>query len=123
MFNEQLPDLLEYVKNLPGFVCLVGDMNIHFDNTLQSITIITINNYIKSEGHKESYIAWREFEGRPLSNIGVDSLLEVSYQFEAAKWCHVLKRIIDAVIFLAERGLAFSVDHHIGLGIQTMVTC
>ena len=32
MFTEQLPDLLDYVNNLPGFVCLVGDMNIHFDN-------------------------------------------------------------------------------------------
>ena len=26
MFTEQLPDL-DYVNNLPGFVCLVGDMN------------------------------------------------------------------------------------------------
>ena len=32
MFTEQLPDLLEYVNNLPGFACLVGNMNIHFDN-------------------------------------------------------------------------------------------
>ena len=38
MFTEQLPDLLDYVNNLPGFVCLVGDMNIHFDNRLQSLT-------------------------------------------------------------------------------------
>ena len=35
MFSEQLPDLLDYVNNLPGFACLVGDMNIHFDNPLQ----------------------------------------------------------------------------------------
>ena len=38
MFTEQLPDILDYVSNLPGFVCLVGDMNIHFDNPLQSLT-------------------------------------------------------------------------------------
>ena len=38
MFTEQLPDLLDYVNSLPGFVCLVGDMNIHFDNPLQSLT-------------------------------------------------------------------------------------
>ena len=38
MFTEQLPDLLDYVNNLPGFVCLVGDMKIHFDNPLQSLT-------------------------------------------------------------------------------------
>ena len=38
MFTEQLPDLLDYINNLPGFVCLVDDMNIHFDNPLQSLT-------------------------------------------------------------------------------------
>ena len=42
MFTEQLPDLLDYVSNLPGVVCLVGDMNIHFDNTLQSLTKQTL---------------------------------------------------------------------------------
>ena len=42
MFTEQLPDLLDYVSNLPGFACLVGDMNIHFDNPLQSLTKQTL---------------------------------------------------------------------------------
>ena len=42
MLTEQLPDLLDYVNNLSGFVCLVGDMNIHFDNRLQSLTIQTL---------------------------------------------------------------------------------
>ena len=42
MFTEQLPDLLDYVNNLPEFVRLVGDMNIHFDNPLQSLTIQTL---------------------------------------------------------------------------------
>ena len=41
MFTEQLPDL-DYVSNLPGFVCLVGDMNIHFYNPLQSLTKQTL---------------------------------------------------------------------------------
>ena len=42
MFTEKLPDLLDYVCNLPGFVCHVGDMNIHFDNPLQSLTKQTL---------------------------------------------------------------------------------
>ena len=42
MFTEQLPNLLDYVNNLPGFVCLVGDMNIHFDDLLQSLTKQTL---------------------------------------------------------------------------------
>ena len=37
MFTGQLPDLLDYINNLPGLVCLVGDMNVHFDNPLQSL--------------------------------------------------------------------------------------
>ena len=48
MFTEQLPDL-DYINNLPGFVCLVGDMNIHFDNPLQSLTkqtLTTLSLYI-----------------------------------------------------------------------------
>ena len=42
MFTEQLPDRLDYVDNHPGFVCLVGDMNILFDNPLQSLTKHTL---------------------------------------------------------------------------------
>ena len=42
MFIEQLPDILDYVNNLPGFACLIGDMNIHFDNSLQSLTKQTL---------------------------------------------------------------------------------
>ena len=36
---------LDHVGNLPGFVCLVGDMNIHFDNPLQSLTIQTFATF------------------------------------------------------------------------------
>ena len=46
MLTEQLPDLLDYVNNLPEFVCLVGDMNIHFDNPLQSLTKQTLTTLI-----------------------------------------------------------------------------
>ena len=43
MLTEQLPDI-DYINNLSGFVCLVGDMNIHFDNPLQSLTKQTLNS-------------------------------------------------------------------------------
>ena len=42
MSTEQLPDLLDYVNNLPGFDCLVGEMNINLDNPLQSPTKQTL---------------------------------------------------------------------------------
>ena len=37
MHTEHMPDL-DYINNLPGLVCLVGDTNIHFGNPLQSLT-------------------------------------------------------------------------------------
>ena len=42
MFTEQLPDLHDYVSSLPGCACPVGDINIHFDNPLQSLTKQTL---------------------------------------------------------------------------------
>ena len=42
LFNEQLSDILDYINNIQGLVCLVGDMNIHFDNPLQSLTKHTL---------------------------------------------------------------------------------
>ena len=48
MFTEQLSDLLDYISNLPGFACHVGDMNILFDNPQQSLTkhtLATLNLY------------------------------------------------------------------------------
>ena len=42
MFTEQLPDLLDYVNNLPGLVCPDGDMNIHCENPSQSLTKQTL---------------------------------------------------------------------------------
>ena len=42
MLTELLPDLLDYVSNLPGFACLAGDRNIHFYNPLKSLTKQTL---------------------------------------------------------------------------------
>ena len=52
MFAEQLPDFLDYVNNLEGFHCLVGEMNIHFDNPLlslikQTLTTLSLNNLVQ----------------------------------------------------------------------------
>ena len=52
MFTEQLHDLHDYVNNLLGHVCLVGDMNIYFSNTLhtidkQNLTTISLNNLVQ----------------------------------------------------------------------------
>ena len=51
MLTEQLPDL-DYINSLPGLVCLVGDMNIHLDNPLQSqtkhtLTTLSLHNLVQ----------------------------------------------------------------------------
>ena len=52
IFTKHLPDLLDYVNNLSGFVCLVDDMNIHFDNPLQlptkhTLTTLTLYDLVQ----------------------------------------------------------------------------
>ena len=45
-FTEQLPNLLDYINHPSG---LFGDMNIHFDNPLQSLTKQTLVPIILSK--------------------------------------------------------------------------
>ena len=85
------------------------------------ILIVRIRKHEEGKSHGECYIALRENVGRLLSMKGVDSLLEARYLSEAVKLCNVLKRIINAVLFLWNV-VWYLVDHHIGLGIQAMVT-
>ena len=56
--------MIDYIISLPGFACHVGDMNIHFDNPLQSLTkqtLTTISLYnlvqvINKPTHRCSHI-------------------------------------------------------------------
>ena len=73
----------------------------------------TVREYEEKKSHEEYYTAWRELEGRLLSDEWVDSLLEGSYQSEAVKWCNVLKRIIDVILFRDGQGLAFGGSSHL----------
>ena len=66
-----------------------------------------IPEHEKSNGHRGCYLAWRELERRLSSDRGVDNLLEASIETESVKWYNIMKRIIDVILFLGERGLAF----------------
>ena len=61
----------------------------------------------KSNGHRECYLAWQELERRLSLQEGVKNLLESSIKVESEKWYNILKRIIDVILFLGERCLAF----------------
>ena len=64
-------------------------------------------------GHRQCYLAWREFERRQ-SLQGFDNLLEVSIKVESEK-LYISKRIIDITLFIGERRLAYkSTSQRIG---------
>ena len=69
MFTEQLPDLLDYVNSLPGLFCLVGDMNIHFDNPLQSLTKQTLSTLLVFMALSKSLIS--QLTGAVISLTGL----------------------------------------------------
>ena len=90
MFAEQLPDLY-YINNLPGLVCLVGDLNIHFDIPLQSLTkqtLITLSLYNLVQvinkpthkcGHIIDWIVVRPDDGIHRKSTVTDSLESEHY--------------------------------------------
>ena len=66
MHADQLPDL-DYLCNLQGFVCLVGDINIYFDNprlsltkrTLSTLSVHNIDQVINEPSHECGHIILR----------------------------------------------------------------
>jgi hypothetical protein len=64
-----------------------------------------------STSHKEYYLKWRELESRLKNSQGVDSLLTAQMKSEVNFWRMLLQRILDVVMTLAERGLAFLGDN------------
>ena len=42
MFTDQLPDLLDYINTLHGHLCLLGDVNVHFDKPNEPLTKTTV---------------------------------------------------------------------------------
>ena len=79
MFADQLPDL-DYINNLPGLVCLDGDMNVYFSNSLKSLIrqILTtlsfhsLDQVSNKPTHKCCYIVdWAVI--RPEDDIHIES--------------------------------------------------
>ena len=92
MFTEQLHDILDFINNLPGLVCPVGDMNIHFVNPLQSLTkqtLTTLSLYnlvhvINKPTHKWCHIIdW--FFVQPHDDIHIKST--VTDSLESGNYC------------------------------------
>lgn len=61
----------------------------------------------QSVAHKKCYTSWRELERRLGADAGINNLLDRSILSEPNKWKMLLTRILNVIVFLGERGLAF----------------
>lgn len=59
-----------------------------------------------SHDHIQCYVKWCDLEVRIEKDSTVDMLLNEEIASEAKKWREILKRILDTILFLGERGLA-----------------
>ena len=66
-----------------------------------------IPDHEKSDAHKNCYLLWRKLQRRLENDTGINVIIEENVSSEAEKWKKLLSRIIDVVIFLGQRGLAF----------------
>ncbi|XP_065658762.1 uncharacterized protein LOC136083289 [Hydra vulgaris] len=66
-----------------------------------------IPDHEKSSNHKSCYIQWRNLEKNINKHTTIDCYLVKQIQNETQKWKDLLKRLLDVILFLAERGLAF----------------
>ena len=57
--------------------------------------------------HRQHYLEWHTAERRLLIGSGIDTHIEKEIRSEVEKWREILKRIIDVILFLGERGLTF----------------
>ena len=108
MSTEQLPDL-DCINNLPGFVCLVGDMNIHFDNPLQSLTRQTLTTlslyYLVQVINRPTHnCVWV----RPDDDIHRKSTVTCS--LEADHYC--IKSYLNDSVSLLDHSTAFDTTDH-----------
>ena len=69
----------------------------------------------KTNLHKENYIKWKEASNAAMRGSLIGNYISDQIKDESNKWKKNLHRILDIILFLSERGLAFQgSSHHIG---------
>lgn len=66
-----------------------------------------------NQDHIQSYVKWRNLENTLKKNSSVGVLLSKQIENETKKWREILKRILDTILFLGERGLALRGDSNL----------
>jgi hypothetical protein len=65
--------------------------------------------------HEDNYVNWKSASKSGLSQSSLGSLLLNELTAEASNWKNILGRILEVMLFLSERGLAFfGSNEHIG---------
>jgi hypothetical protein len=62
--------------------------------------------------HKKNYLSWKNAVFAAKNEKSIDCHLMKELETEAEKWRKILKRILDVILFMAERGLAFFGSSH-----------
>lgn len=62
--------------------------------------------------HLRNYFDWKRAISNARNGAPIESFLFKNLQDETEKWKQILKRIVDVILFLSERGLAFFGDSH-----------
>ena len=62
---------------------------------------------MKKVVYTKAVFQWRETEFRLKNSSIIQNLVDKSLSFQQRRWREILKRILDVILFLGERGLAF----------------
>jgi len=65
----------------------------------------TLQHHETSGDHINAYLLWKELASRLRLGKTIDSTLQKAIEAEKAHWRSVLKRVVDCILFLAERNL------------------
>jgi hypothetical protein len=69
-----------------------------------------IPDHENSQLHRRCHLLWREMELRLKSALTIEDHLIQDIRSEKKKWRDILRRILDVILFLGERSLAFRGD-------------
>lgn len=69
-----------------------------------------IPDHEQTNYHKQCYLEWRQLEARLKGESGIDDYVQRTFLSEKNKWKLILRRILDVVLTLGERGLSFQGD-------------
>ncbi|XP_065639578.1 zinc finger MYM-type protein 1-like [Hydra vulgaris] len=72
-----------------------------------------VPHHQSSSGHKMCYVEWRRLEENLRDNTTINFLLNDNIKTEVERWRQILRRVLDVILFLGERGLAFRGDSYL----------